>query len=278
MEAVQFKLERRGEVPEIDSDKTEFYRKTLQLFHDKGLRFLVGGTHAYYRYTGISRETKDFDVFMKREDYPRFDDALREAGFNTELTFPHWLGKIHGDNMFIDLIFAGGNGEAAVDEEWFENSVEGKVLDVPVRLCAPEELIWSKSYVMERERFDGGDVSHLILKTATRLNWPRLVNRFGPHWRVLLMHLVIFGFIYPGERGKIPREIMNDLLDRAHKETNERAPEARVCQGTLLSRAQYLIDTELWSYADARLKPLGTLTAEEITSWTDAARGERRKK
>jgi hypothetical protein len=191
----RFKLERRGEVPELDPDKTAFYRETLEIFNREGLPFLVGGTHAYYRYTGIARETKDFDVFIRREDYPRFEKAVREAGYQTELKFAHWLGKIYKDNAFIDLIFSGGNGEAAVDDEWFEHSVEGKIFGLPVRLAAPEEMIWSKTYVMERERYDGGDVMHLMLRTGKRLDWNRLLKRFGDHWRLLFMQVVKFGFV-----------------------------------------------------------------------------------
>jgi hypothetical protein len=265
-----FKLERRGEVPEFDPEKVDFYRSTLELFLREGLPFLVGGTHALYRYTGILRRTKDFDVFIRRSDYPRFEKVLEENGFETELKFPHWLGKIHKGDAFMDLIFAGGNGEAAIDDEWFDHSVEGRIFGLDIRLVAPEEMIWSKTYVMERERYDGADVIHLIFKTATRLDWQRLIRRFGEHWRLLLMNLVYFGFIYPGERGRIPREVMAELIGRLQNDISERAPRDRACFGTLVSRAQYLVDVEEWGYEDARLKPRGSLTADEIGLWTDA--------
>lgn len=266
----RFKLERRGDVPEIDPDKLEFYRSTLELFNRESLPFLVGGTHAYFRYTGIARETKDFDVFVRREDYARFDEVLRSAGYETELLFPHWLGKIHKGDAFIDLIFSGGNGEAAVDDEWFEHSVEGRIFGVPVRLAAPEEMIWSKSYVMERERYDGGDVMHLFLRTGKRLDWERLVRRFGDHWRLLLMQVVKFGFVYPSERYRIPREVTEGLLSRFQSELSERSNPTKVCYGTLTSRAQYLIDVREWGFLDARLEPYGTMTPADVATWTDA--------
>ena len=266
----RFKLERRGDVPESKEWKTDFYRHTLELFNDEGLPYLVGGTHAYYRYTGIARETKDFDVFVRRRDYERFAEVVRAAGYQTELKFPHWLGKIYKDEAFIDLIFSGGNGEAVVDDEWFEHSVEGKIFGLPVRLCAPEEIIWSKSYVMERERYDGGDVMHLLLRTGKRLDWPRLVRRFGPHWRILLMHLIKFGFVYPSERHRIPREVVDDLLARLTSELNDRSAPEKVCYGTMTSRAQYLVDINEWGFSDARVKPYGVLTEEQVEHWTDA--------
>ncbi len=88
-------------------------------------------------------------------------------------------------------------------------------------LCAPEEIIWMKAYIMERERFDGADVAHLIQSCAERLDWPHLVRRFNGHWRVLLVHLVIFGFIYPSERNRIPNSIISDLLQRTQEELTD---------------------------------------------------------
>lgn len=270
----RFKLERRGEVPEVDPGKTDFYRATLELFNAEGLPFLVGGTHAYYRYTGIARETKDFDVFVRRSDYPRFEHVVRQAGYHTDLKFPHWLGKIYKDDAFIDLIFSGGNGEAAVDDEWFEHSVEGKIFGVPIRLVAPEEMIWSKSYVMERERYDGGDVMHLLLRTGRRLHWQRLLRRFGDHWRLLLMQIVKFGFVYPSERYRIPREITEELLRRFTTEMNDRSLPEKVCFGTLTSRAQYLVDVREWGFLDARRKPYGAMSEEDVAHWTEAMKGD----
>ena len=266
----RFKLERRGEVPEQSDEKLDFYRGVLELFNRENLPFLVGGTHAYFRYTGIARETKDFDLFVRRSDYPRFGEALRREGYDTTLTFPHWLGKIHKGKAFIDLIFSGGNGEAAVDDEWFEHSVEGKIFGVPVRLAAPEEMIWSKSYVMERERYDGGDVMHLILRTGTRLDWQRLLKRFGEHWRLLLMQIVKFGFVYPSERYRIPRDIVEQLMARFNAELSDRSASDKVCYGTLTSRAQYLVDVREWGFADARLEPWGTMKPEDVEHWTRA--------
>lgn len=266
----RFKLERRGEVPEVNPEKTDFYRETLELFNREGLPFLVAGTHAYYRYTGIARETKDFDVFVRRTDYPRFEEAVRKTGYQTELKFPHWLGKIYKDDAFIDLIFSGGNGEAPVEDEWFDHAVEGKIFGVPVRLVAPEEMIWSKSYVMERERYDGGDVMHLLLRTGKRLDWQRLLRRFGDHWRLLLMHIVKFGFVYPSERHRIPREVTEELMARFNAQLNDRSSPEKVCYGTLTSRAQYLIDIREWGFLDARREPYGTMTEEAVEHWTEA--------
>ena len=79
-------------------------------------------------------------------------------------------------------------------------------------------MIWSKAFIMERERFDGADVLHVILRCGGALDWPRLLRRFDTHWRVLFSHLVVFGFVYPGEQTSIPPWVMDQLLARMQNE------------------------------------------------------------
>jgi hypothetical protein len=126
-----------------------------------------------------------------------------------------------------------------------------------------------KAYIMERERFDGADIAHILQSCAEKLDWPHLVRRFGPDWRVLLSHLVLFGFIYPSERGKIPAAVMDDLIGRLRKEGSS-AGSDRVCRGTLLSRKQYLLDIRKRGFRDARLEPRVHMDLEDIVHWTKA--------
>lgn len=249
---------------------SDFYKRVIHVFQENGIDFLVGGAFAFVRYTGIGRDTKDLDLFIRRDDWDAVTTALAEQGISTELTFPHWLGKAYGGRQrefFVDLIFSGGNGVAEVDAEWFAYAVRDESLGFPVRLMPVEEMIWSKAFLMERERFDGADVLHLVRARQHEINWPRLLSRFGEHWRVLLSHLVLFPYVYPNEAA--PQLVIDELLDRAKSET--KADESiRLCRGPLLSRAQYLVDVERWNYVDAREVPLGTMTPEEIDIWTRA--------
>lgn len=71
---------------------------------------------------------------------------------------------------------------------------------------------------MERERFDGADIVHIFRCCAAEIDWTHLVRRFGPDWCVLLSHLILFGYIYPGERARVPGAIMEDLITRLRSE------------------------------------------------------------
>lgn len=170
----------------------------------------------------------------------------------------------------MDVIFSSGNGVAKVDDIWFAQATPAHFLGEEVLLCPPEETTWSKAFVIERERFDGADINHLIRACGDALDWDRLLHRFGVHWRVLLSHLVLFGFVYPSERASVPAWVTHELIDRLERESTTAPPERRVCQGTLLSRIQYVIDLDQWGLEDARLDPESGMTPEQSRAWTDA--------
>lgn len=206
---------------QLDPAGRRFYRNALSSLLERNIPFLVGGAYALERHTGIVRHTKDFDIFVLPSDAPRTLQVLEDTGYQTEMVFPHWLGKaFHGD-YFIDIIFNSGNGLCRVDDDWFANAIEEVVLDIPCRICPVEETIWQKAFIMERDRCDSADVAHLIRYCAAKLDWTRLLRRFSQHWRVLYAHLVLFGFIYPTERESMPSWVLEELALRLKSETNQ---------------------------------------------------------
>jgi predicted nucleotidyltransferase len=253
-----------------NKDKSDrLHRRSVVALQDADVPFLIGGAYVVEVYAGVSRQTKDFDLYLRPEHVDLALDALKRAGYKTEKTFPHWLAKADRGRDCIDLIFRAGNGLCEVDDSWFERAHNSKFLSLQVKLCAPEEMIWMKAYIMERERFDGADIAHILQSCAKRLDWPRLVRRFGPDWRVLLSHLVLFGYIYPSERDKIPTAIMDDLIARLQSE-RPTAGANRICNGTLLSRKQYLLDIQERGFRDARLQARVHMNAKDIAHWTTA--------
>ena len=252
----------------LDEEARRFYRDALSHLSASSIPFMVGGAFAYERLMKLECQTKDLDVFLLRHDVPRALELFADAGCRGELTFPHWLGKVYCGDYFVDLIFSSGNGVARVDEEWFQHAIRDEVLGVPVCLCPLEETIWSKAFIQERERFDGADVLHLICEFGPELDWSRLLRRFGPHWLVLFSHIVLFGFVYPGMRHRIPAWVLDELQRRYAGEGGDY--ESRQCNGTLLSREQYLYDVEHLGYVDGRLEPGRFMTSEELAIWTAA--------
>jgi hypothetical protein len=254
----------------VETPSRVFYRDAMEVLNRANVPFLVGGAFAFIHQAGIDKSTKDLDLFARPGDVQRLLEAAATAGYETELVFSHWLAKIRSPEGFIDIIFSSGNGVATVDDGWFEHAKEREVLSVPVKIAPVEETLWSKAFVMERERFDGADMSHLILALGDRLDWQRILARFGPYWRVLLAHLVLFGFIYPSARSRVPRWVMEELLGRIQAEVDSGDSADPVCNGTLLSWSQYLGDVLGGTFRDARIRPFGSMSAEEVARWTSA--------
>jgi hypothetical protein len=253
---------------DLSRETLTFYRDVLQVLNDEHIDYLVGGAYALALYTGIVRHTKDMDLFVRPQDCERILDILRSAGYQTDLSYPHWLAKAYHAEEFVDIIFSSGNGIARVDDRWFAHAPAATFLGEPVRVIPVEEMIWSKAFVCERERYDGADINHLLRAHADALDWPRLLERFGPHWRLLFSHVVLFGFVYPTERQRVPAAVMTQLLDRLRDEVTGPAATDPVCRGTLLSRIQYLIDIDDWGLRDGRLD--SGLAPAEARAWTEA--------
>lgn len=247
----------------------EFRRRSVAALHRAEIPFLIGGAYVVEVYAGVSRSTKDFDLYVRPHHVKAALAALAGAGYETELTFPHWLAKAKYGEDIVDLIFRAGNGLCKVDDSWFDHARHDELLGVPAKLCAPEEMIWMKAFIMERERFDGADIAHILRCYAAEMDWPRLVRRFDSDWRVLLSHLILFGYAYPGERARIPAPVLEGLIARLRNEAKTPGPE-RLCRGTLLSRQQYLVDVQDWGYIDARLEERVQMNAKDIAAWTDA--------
>jgi hypothetical protein len=227
-----------------------FYRDVLERLTAEGVPFLVGGAYALAHYTGIVRDTKDLDLFVLPGDEARVLAVLAAAGYATELTDPVWLAKARCGQDFVDVVFSSGNGVARVDADWLLHAVPGDVLGVAVGICPPEETIWSKAFIMERERFDGADVAHLVRSCGRALDWRRLLERFGDHWLVLTSHLALFDFVYPDDGDAVPAWVRRDLAARWERTPGDDPPGRRRCRGRLLSNQQYDVDLERWGYED----------------------------
>jgi hypothetical protein len=247
-----------------------FFGIALRQFSESGIPFLVGGGYAMKRHTGLGRPARDLDLLVLPEDVDRALRYFAALDYQVELTFPHWLGKIYMGRAYVDIIFSSGNGLVTVDRDWFDHAVDDTVLGQPVSICPAEEMIWSKAFVMERERYDGADVNHLILAKGREMDWDRLLRRFQPHPLVLLSHLTLFLFVYPAQSQLIPRAVWDELLEKLEEERRNAADSGLVCRGPLLSRSQYL-DALDRGYPDPRLEPEGKMRQRDVAIWTKAA-------
>jgi len=226
--------------------------RAIELLQEAEVPFVVGGAYAYAQYTGIYRDTKDLDVFPRKRDALKALQVLEKDGWRTERTDEVWIYKAFKGEWFVDFIFSSGNGVAVVDDEWFTYAQTAEVFGRRCQIAPAEEMIWSKAFVCERERYDGSDVNHLIKCAGADMDWERLLRRFDRYWEVLLGHIMMFRFAYPFERTTVPDWVMSELLSRALGTMKEGDWEAKICRGNLISRVNYSVDIGAWGFGDGR--------------------------
>jgi hypothetical protein len=252
-------MARAGE-PRFAPEEAAFFASSLTALNQAGVSYVVAGAFAKHAYTRIWRDTKDLDVFLKPEDLKPALDALANLGYQTEIEFEHWLAKAKRDPYVVDLIFGTGHGQLQIDDGWFQHSRPVRIAGVPTRLAPIEELIVSKMYIAERYRFDGADVLHLIRSVGGRIDWERVLARLQRNRKLLLWHLLLYDFVYPGHADHLPQELMVRLFEEVRRGWT-RPDDPRAFRGTLLDPFSFAADVEDWGYEDRR----------DLEPWVDDA-------
>jgi hypothetical protein len=241
-----------------EEQKTEalaFYREALTMLQQCGADFMLGGGFATFHYTSMFRDTKDLDIFCLPSEYPRILKHFAENGYETQLTDVRWLAKIFKGEYFIDVIFNSVNNICTVDDTWYEHASHGEFAGLAVKFISAEDLLWCKAYVQNRERYDGADINHILLKYGKNLNWARLLKRLDAHWHLLLSHLLLFQFVYPADFPEIiPKWLFDELMRRANEQYELPPAVERVCRGPVIDNTQYSIDVKEWNYKSYTIK------------------------
>lgn len=226
-----------------------FYREVLLALNDHGLQYAVAGAFALQKYTGISRQTKDLDVFMKGEDVPAALRHLERMGFRCEIADAVWLAKAHRGEYYVDLISGMSNAVILVDDSWMRRTQPATVAGVASQIISVEDLLGSKLFVIRRERFDGADIAHIIYRTQGELDWDRILELAGEHWEILLWNLMLFRYVYPAHTHFVPSPLWQDLLSRFSHEIRRPQPNAPF-RGSIVDENMFRIDINDWGLED----------------------------
>jgi hypothetical protein len=173
----------------------------------RGLRFAVGGSLAMAYATGIPRPSEDLDIYVLRDEKEPMIQLLAEMEFleYTAVPYDHtWVYRLHRETMIVNVIWAMANHRAQVDLEWL---LRGSLVDLGTerfRLIPVEEMIWSKLYVLQRDRCDWPDVFNLIHAAADRIDWDHLLNRVQSDAPLLYAALEIYCWLKPDSWLKFP--------------------------------------------------------------------------
>ncbi|WP_243455860.1 nucleotidyltransferase family protein [Sphingosinicella sp. BN140058] len=235
---------------EPPAEAVDFYVESLRLLNESGIPFLLSGTYALGCYTGITRPTKDLDIFCKVSDAPRILAFFKAKGYEIEVEDERWIGKVWRGEHFFDVIFNISSASLPVNDDWFREVYEVEVYGSTVRITPPTEFILSKLFIQDRYRYDGADVVHVILKKHDEIDWHRLMTAMELYWELLFIHILNFRFIYPTKRDHIPRWVFDELLERIQAQAELPPGGIDICRGRLLSPRDYITDIGEWGFAD----------------------------
>src|SRR5579863_593378 len=81
-------------IPGLEPSVVAFYQDAMRILQRADIPFMVGGAYALRAYTGITRHTKDFDIFLLPGDVHSALAAFDAAGYKTKMQADYWLAKV----------------------------------------------------------------------------------------------------------------------------------------------------------------------------------------
>jgi hypothetical protein len=195
--------------PEVTSEtQLTIYTNVVHEATARGIPFAVGGSLAMAVYAGLLRPSKDLDLYVMPEDKDRMIEVMRYLGmgdYYDQLPYDRgWIYRSITEDVIVDVIWNMANRRAPVDARWITDGPEIAVDHQTIRLIPIEEMIWSKLYVLQRERCDWPDILNLINRRANEINWHHLLFRIADDAPLLGAVLHVYCWLCPDNASKLP--------------------------------------------------------------------------
>ncbi len=192
----------------IPREQWQAFREAIRSLREAGASFALGGGLAVSFYTGLWRNTKDLDLYILPAEREPAIAAITKIGmsdyYETAAYDRSWIYRGHREGTIVDLIWALANGIAEVDEDWLECGGVARLEGETVPLVAPEEIVWSKVHVVQRDRCDWPDLLNLLYAAGPSLDWGRLLRRTEPDEAPVASLLTLFAWVAPARAAELP--------------------------------------------------------------------------
>jgi hypothetical protein len=236
-------LQRCSEWPShFGAEEWELYRAVLASARQRRIPFAIGGALAALTYAGGWRNTKDLDLYLRQADCPALQRILSEQGFTDYydvLAYDRrWIYRAHRGDIIIDVIWAMANQRTQVDETWLQGP-DVRVGSETVRLLAPEDSLWSKLYIIQKDRCDWTDCLNILYGVGPSMDWNRLIRNIGPDTALLAGLVSVFSWITPSRARELPAFVWERL--------QLRMPDEDPDEETMRRRVNFL-DTRRWFF------------------------------
>jgi hypothetical protein len=201
---------------------------------------MLGGGFGLATYADRWRDTKDIDFYILPRDQAPIAKALVKAGFSDyypQLAYDRgWIYRSVKDGVIVDMIWSMANRRATVDESWFERARTIAIREKTLAVIPPEELLWCKLYVMQRDHCDWLDVLNLLYAAGPSLIWEHLLGRVGQEFQLLQSCVQLFDWLSPNRAAQFPARIRKHF----------RLPEPVIVSPEEERRRVRLLDSRAW--------------------------------
>jgi len=208
----------------IPPEQWGVYQDVLQRAQARGIPLAVGGGFAFSHYARRWRNTKDIDLYVTPSDRDAMIEVLQAAGladyFEVLPYDRNWIYRSYktvrspgrpDDTIIVDIIWQMANYRAQVDEDWLTRGDVVAIHGWPLRMLPPEELMWTKLYIVQRDRCDWGDLLNILYARGPELEWQRFIERLGDDWRILAALVQLFTWACPGRAMALPKQLWKTL-------------------------------------------------------------------
>jgi hypothetical protein len=202
------RLQRCSEWPSrFGPEEWSLYSRVMSVCRERNIPFAIGGALAALTYAGGWRDTKDLDIYAAKQDLDGLVQILSDAGFQDYFSIlPYdrrWIYRAQKGDIIVDVIWAMANQRARVDSSWLCGP-EVEVADERLRLLAPEYSLWSKLYVLERDRCDWPDCLKILYGVGPEIDWSKLLANVGADLPALAGLVSVFGWMAPRRAREFP--------------------------------------------------------------------------
>jgi len=246
-----------GWIELMPREQWEVYAEVLRRSSSLGIPFALGGNLASATHTGRWRKTNDMDIYVEPKDRERLMsvlDSLQLRDIQAEYPYdPQAIYRATNGDAIVELIWAMQNQRAVVDREWIERTEQVDLEGLTVRLTAPEEIVWAKLYVINRNRCDWPDLLNLIYYCGAGMDWKHLLGRLGADAPLLSGALALLSWLAPSQLREVPGWVLKELSVAVPAE--DPGPEVLRWRASLLDRQEWFGSQDIAAAVPQNNKP-----------------------
>jgi hypothetical protein len=190
------------------------YRGVMTAALDRRIPFAIGGGMAAMAYAGQLRDARDIDFYIQPENREAMIQVVLDAGlldyYDRAPYDRNWIFRGFRDDLIVDVMWAMANQRAQVDAQWLKGPVVS-VDGLTFRLLRPEETLWTKLYVLQRDRCDWPDAINMLHSIGAELDWDYLLGRTAEDTLLMAALVKVFGWICPDRYNELPPPVLERL-------------------------------------------------------------------